>query len=53
MQLPKEAVEEFKNIYKKEFGIMLPDEEAGKQAAYFLDFMSLDKTSRQKDNEEF
>ncbi len=30
--LPKEAVEEFKEIYKKEFGVELPNEEADRRA---------------------
>ena len=41
MQLPEESIKEFKNIYKKEFGILLSDEEAEEQAVSFLDFMSL------------
>ena len=41
MQLPEESIKEFKNIYKKEYGILLQDKEAREQAESFLDFMKI------------
>lgn len=39
--LPKEAVEEFKQIYKKEVGVELTDEEATEKANRFFRFMKV------------
>lgn len=36
--LPKEAIEEFKQIYRQEFGIDLSDEEAVRQANNLVAF---------------
>ena len=53
--IPKEAVEEFKCIYKKEFGVEISDEEASFRAnnlvnlyttVYGDDFNQNDTTSR-------
>ena len=41
MQLPPEAIGEFKVIYKKEFGILLSDEDAREKAESFLEFMEI------------
>lgn len=35
--LPKEAIEEFKVLYKKEYGLELSDEEASRQANKLVD----------------
>ena len=41
MDLSKEAVTEYKELYKKEFGIELSQEEAQTQARNFLRHMSV------------
>lgn len=34
--LPKEAIEEFKVLYEKNYGVKLSDEEAGRRANNFV-----------------
>lgn len=41
MELPIEAIEEFKVIFKKNFGTTLKDIEAKEQAESFLEFMRI------------
>ena len=41
MELPKEAIHEFINIYKKKFGIKLSFEVAQIEAVNFLELMAL------------
>ena len=36
--LPQKAIEEFKKIYKKSYGVELSDEEAKRKAEYLLGF---------------
>lgn len=41
MRLPKEAIEEFKQIYKKQTGIELEDTKAIEEANRFFEFMKI------------
>lgn len=41
MALPKQAIEEFKEIYKKETGIELDDAKASEEANSFFEFMKI------------
>lgn len=41
MQLPQEAIEEFRMIYQKEYGVLLPDEETTKLALDVYEFFKI------------
>ena len=41
MTLPKKAIEEYKQIYKKQFGEELTDAEAQEQATNLIEFFEL------------
>lgn len=46
--LPKEAIEEFKKIYKKRFGVSLTDAEASFRANNFVNMYSVVLGSKSK-----
>lgn len=41
MQIPKEKVDEFKDLYRKRFGIDLSDQEALEKGTKLLNFMRI------------
>jgi hypothetical protein len=41
MNLPREAIEEFKEIYRKEFGEELPDDEASQKANNLIELFQI------------
>ena len=41
MNLPREAIEEFKEIYKKEFGEELPDDETSQKANNLIELFQI------------
>jgi hypothetical protein len=52
MILPREAIEEFKQIYKKEFGEELSDQDATERATKLLDlYKVIYKSKLQKEND--
>lgn len=41
MQLPEDAIKEYKQIYKKQYGVEITDAEAQEQATNLLEFFKL------------